>query len=153
MNKQPSFAVVDTLKLSAGTYQQLTSHFGKCSPMASPGQRHETRQGCDGSLVVLCQLIDQAQSDVYFAVRPRDISPSGLGFLHGQFIQPHTPCVMTVIVSRRFGLRVNGTVAHCDHMQKHVHRVGIEFAERISMQTLGLPEPGQQPPNANAANA
>jgi hypothetical protein len=130
--------VVDTLGLSRQAHDTLVAHYSRPAATPPDGRRTEARLPLSKQVVVLCQICDQHDSDLYFAVRPRDISPSGLGFLHGRFIHVGHECALTFILSREYGLRTTGTVAHCHHLQKQVHKVGIQFHEQVALQQLGV---------------
>jgi hypothetical protein len=130
--------IVDTLGLSREAHDRLVARFNQPMKASPDGRRTEPRRATSERIAVLCQICDQHESDMYFAVRPRDVSQSGLGFLHGRYIHLGRECVVTFIFDQTQGLRLRGQVAHCDHVQQHVHKVGIRFHEPLDEASLAI---------------
>lgn len=134
------YRVLDTLGLSEASYQQLVDHFSHrpLPTMTHEPRRQAPRTRCDPQLIGLCQFQDEATKHGYFAFRPRDISQAGLGFLHGQSLPVHSRCLMTLIVSRQYALRVPGRIVHCERQEQSIYRVGIRFEERIDLAQIRM---------------
>ncbi len=68
---------------------------------------------------------------VRYAVSARNLSCSGFGFLHGNFVYPDTRCVVSL--EKRDGQRANipGKVAWCRLHRANVHEIGVQFAQHI----------------------
>ena len=73
-------------------------------------------------------------------VRTRNLSRSGLGFLHGGFLHRGTRCSMLLRnvdaddVTSATGTLVEGAVMHCRHIVGRVHEVGVRFDRIINTQ-------------------
>ncbi len=76
-----------------------------------------------------------------YLVPIRDISATGLSFLHGGFVYPGTRCVVQLISTHGAWENAAATVARCDYIEEMVHEVGVRFDQVI--------DPGQYCPLAN----
>ncbi len=68
---------------------------------------------------------------IQFQVRCRNISNTGIGFFHGQFIHEKTPCELILINTQHEGFAVHGHVVRCRLIEKHIHEIGIAFTQPI----------------------
>lgn len=66
-----------------------------------------------------------------FRVRTHDLSSSGLGFLHGTFIYPGANVQLVLNHCVHGPTYHDAVVRRCDHCQRHVHRIGVEFDKPI----------------------
>jgi hypothetical protein len=133
--------VVDSLNLTEKDYNQLVDWMNRGAIPPRGDQRHEPRLKLDQGTILLCQVCaDEETAPVHFAVRPRDVSRSGVGFFHGQFIHPGQWCEATFIVDRRYGVRHEGRVSHCQHVTGRIHKIGIAFDQALALENLRLAE-------------
>jgi hypothetical protein len=91
----------------------------------------------------------------HFLVKPRDISRSGLGFLHGGFLYPGTRCTITLALGDGRMVRVRASVRHCTLLRGRVHFVGVQFEEVIDKLIAPPPAPcahGSKPDAAQHGN-
>ncbi len=72
----------------------------------------------------------------YFIMVPRNISETGIGLLHGQFIYPQTVCTIhhKTLGGKLAG--VKGRVVYCRHVLGRVHEVGVQFDEPVDLGTI-----------------
>lgn len=66
-----------------------------------------------------------------FRLRTRDLSDDGLGFLFGQFMYLGTRMTLILTHVDTGPLTVQATVRRCDHYERHIHRVGVQFDQPI----------------------
>ncbi len=66
-----------------------------------------------------------------YLVPTRDISASGLSFLHGGFVYPGTRCVVQLISTHGAWENATATIVRCDYIEEMVHEVGVKFDSMI----------------------
>lgn len=62
-----------------------------------------------------------------YVVAPRNISTMGIGFLHGTYLYPTSPCKVSLETLDGERMQVNGTITNCRHVSRQVHEVGVRF--------------------------
>ena len=136
----PAENILDTRHLSPAEYQRLVERLAWRGQKLSVDRREETRVTLWPDTVVLCQVAhrDPEAPLVQFLVHPRDISVSGLGFFHSQFIHPGATCTLTLVLKRCYGLRINGTVQSCHHIERSVHKISVCFDRPLDLSQYGL---------------
>jgi hypothetical protein len=132
--------ILDTRPLSPGEYDRVVERLQWRRPGTQQDRREEARIKLDRQTVVLCQIEnpDPDAPVVQFLVHPRDISPSGLGFFHNQFIHPGSSCTLTLVLKQRYGIRLNGTIQSSRHIERNVHKIGVRFHYPLELAQLGL---------------
>lgn len=65
---------------------------------------------------------------------PMDLSNTGLGLMHGNYVHQGTPCEVSLRTCDGEFLRVSGRVARCDCFCAPVHILGVHFDTRIEVQ-------------------
>ncbi len=66
-----------------------------------------------------------------YLVPTRDISNTGMGFLHGSFIYPGSKCIVQLISMHGTWQNVPAKVVRCDYISSGVHDVGVHFLQDI----------------------
>ncbi len=66
-----------------------------------------------------------------FAVTCRDLSASGVAFLHRGFLHAGTECQIRLPLMTGGEISVHGRIVQCAHVRKNVHEVGVAFDEVI----------------------
>lgn len=85
-----------------------------------------------GGLIV--QMHHPGGSCVNYLVRPRNLSTSGMGFLHGAFCYSGTPCHLTLHDAQQKRRRLKGRVVRCQLIEGLIHEVGVQFDEPIEIE-------------------
>jgi hypothetical protein len=85
--------------------------------------------------VVICKL-QAVGGTTQFAVKCRNISRRGVGFLHGGYVHPGTLCEVTIITKRRVGFRATGKVVRCQHIGDKIHEVGVRLDSDLDLVEL-----------------
>jgi CheY-like chemotaxis protein len=78
-------------------------------------------------------FIQPDRSTRSYRVIPHDMSPGGIGFLHGGFIYPGTVCEIVLVTVDAERVRVRGSVARCDHIRATIHEVGVAFDQTVDL--------------------
>lgn len=66
-----------------------------------------------------------------YAVLPRDLSSTGVGFLHGSFMHVDSDCVVSMPTLTGEWIDTPGNVVCCQHVQGKVHEIGVHFRQQI----------------------
>ena len=72
-------------------------------------------------------------TNVTYVVELRNISSTGVGFLHGAFAYDKAPCNVILRNLQNQWVRVPGSVARCRMIQGKIHEVGVKFDEPIEV--------------------
>lgn len=66
-------------------------------------------------------------------VAGRNLSRSGLGFLHSSYMHPGTQ-VTTLLPHKNLGMqKIEGVLVRCRHVTRHIHDCGVRFKEAINL--------------------
>ncbi len=93
--------------------------------------------------LVVCVQDDEHGLENYFVMVPRNISRTGIGLLHGQFVYPQTKSIvhLKTLDGRLVGIK--GQIVHCRMVEGRIHELGVEFATPIDLAgILGHGRPG-----------
>ena len=77
-----------------------------------------------------------------FKVRAYDLSPIGLGFLHGAYIYNDTPAEIYMQHHVNGMTCINAKIVSCLHVRNRIHRVGAQFEEPIELADYLMSEAG-----------
>ncbi|MFH1419480.1 MAG: response regulator [Planctomycetota bacterium] len=119
--------LVRTVRLSDADIDAVMEKLDAAATPQAASKRHAERfafriKGC----VVHMQMPGSAGPTPYL-VPTRDISATGLSFLHGGFIYPGTRCVVQLISMHGAWENATATVMRCDYIEEMLHEVGIAF--------------------------
>lgn len=93
-------------------------------------RRHERFRHRVKSCVVQLTQPGSSNSTSYL-VPTRELSATGVSFLHGGFVHTNTRCTVQLITSHGTWAEVNGMVVRCRHVEGLLHEVGVLFDEAI----------------------
>ncbi len=77
--------------------------------------------------------VNQSGMEVSFLVPVRNISKTGLAFLHRQMLHVNTPCRVEMVLPDGASTNVRAQVAHCRHVQGVVHEIGLQFDRSLQL--------------------
>jgi hypothetical protein len=60
-------------------------------------------------------------------VRPRNLSQSGIAFLHEAYVYPETRCTVVLITLTDQPIEISGKVVGCRHVTGKLHEVAVQF--------------------------
>jgi hypothetical protein len=64
---------------------------------------------------------------------PRDLSETGIGFLHGGFVHKNTKVVAELTAPDGTSLAMHGSVTDCAYVSGRCHQVGVRFDNRVDI--------------------
>jgi len=124
----------DMLRLSASSYENLLSQLDNTAEeFIDPDQRRADRHPFPKSQGLPLKLIHAEGEPSWFIVRPRNLSESGIGVLHGGFVHPHTRCVIALRRLDGPPVTLEGQTVRCRHVAGCIHEIGIQFDQPIDL--------------------
>ncbi len=126
--------IIDTLRISDSEVRKLLTALDAAGESATPSDSRNNQRvnyRCREGLVV--RIHHPGGSVANFLVRPRNLSRTGLGFLHGSFVYTQTPCSITLPAIEGPAIRIEGHVVRCCHVKSNVHEIGLRFDEPIAL--------------------
>ncbi len=138
MAKKPSNELLDTLKLSDEQWQALIDSLGQGLSNYTGQRRHIRTQFRKLSQIAVA--IKQSDGQwVKYLVRMRDLSRSGLGFIHGAYVHVGNDCRVILKDATDQLVCIDGTIRRCNLVQGRVHNIGVQFKEEIDIKRFLTP--------------
>ncbi len=121
---------IDTLGIPDEVYHRFVRQI-ETESRAGQDRRGAQRLAilCDAMLRI--RIIAPNGSTGRFQVRTFDISTSGIGLLHGQYLYQGTLCSLEVQDQSGNVVEIPAKVMRCEHSEKMVHVVGLQFDEPV----------------------
>lgn len=135
----PTDGPIDSLRLSNRDCEQMLRNLDMATRPVEEGenQRGEyDRVDVSNDMIAVVKLLPADSRPTQFRIRCRNISSTGIGFLHGQFIYEKTPCEIILINGQQQGFQLHAKVVRCRFIEKHVHEVGIQFASPVDIKVI-----------------
>jgi CheY-like chemotaxis protein len=130
------------------TREDMESLLNRLDAGAPAAQAHTKRMASRfeyRSASVPLVLSPAGGSPMAVAVVARNISRSGLGFLHSAFMHPGTPVIALLRHLKGNDVQVAGKISRCRHVERHIHELGMKFERDIDVrQFVPLDHLGQQ---------
>lgn len=125
---------IDALRLSAKEQEEMLAKLdGSPTSAAADERRVDKRINYQRQAGLIVQMRHLGGSITNYLVKARNLSTSGIGFLHGAFVYPGTRCAIALITINDKIVRAEGEVVRCRLVSKHVHEVGVRFDQPIRM--------------------
>jgi len=125
---------IDSLRLSQREQDELIAKLDHSSPTPGTDERRiDERVPYQRQAGLIVQMRHPGGSIANYLVRARNLSTSGIGFLHGSFVYPGTRCSLALITIDNRIVRVEGQVVRCRLVCRHIHEVGVHFDRSIRM--------------------
>lgn len=145
---------VDSLRLSVQEHQaileQMEQHSG-VHPKAELRRSRRFRYVVPDGIIV--QVSGATTS---YLVRPRNLSETGISFLHGSFLYPGTACSVTLKTIDGEQVLAGGRIVRCRCVRGRVHEVAVQFDSPIDIANFvridSAREIQKQPPAAPLAD-
>ena len=141
-------ATLDTLRLSATATQSILDRFDEAgADPAGAEQRAAPRRGYRTNTGLVVTVYHPGGSNIRYAVTPRNISSTGVGFLHGSFLHKDTNCVVSLPTLTGQWVNAVGKVVRCQHMEGKIHEIGVLFRSPIQPEQFVVAEGDATPAN------
>ena len=134
-------AAIDTLKLSHGEWVAVVEKIKRISAndAASATQRQHARAEALGLLQLVIEIQQPGGTDLRLIARSHDLSPSGLGFIHGMYLYPGSPCTCWMRHVTEGLTPIVGTIRWCRHIAGRVHLSGVQLDKQIKVADYMMP--------------
>jgi hypothetical protein len=148
----PANQYLDTLAISRERWQMLLDELDqmRCEAPDAANRRRTRRASCRDALAAFLDVEHPSGARSSFLVRPRDISRTGFGFIHGAFLHPTSRVELTLVTPQKRLIRRCGRVSRCRYVRGKVHEVGIVFDQAFAADPLAAagPADGRKMPAA-----
>ena len=141
---------VDSLRLTVEQQAAILNELDRHARISqNRGSRREERVFYRDAKGILLAITQPDGTESPYLIRPRNISSTGLGFLHGGPLPLGTSCILTLPTADGDRLFVGARVAHCGPVSRGVHQIGLKFDEPIDVQRIvpALIAAGDQSPS------
>ena len=128
--------LIDALRISDAEWQECVKEMDRRANSDDDGghpNRAEPRQPYRNITKIIVSIRNYDGRQQHFQVRAYDLSPSGLGFLHGAYIYKDTPAELFMEHRTDGIVRVSAVIKSCVHVKKRIHRVGAQFEQPIEL--------------------
>lgn len=127
-------ATKDALRLSERQQRALLAYLdNQCNDMIDLDEQRVDQRFDFSSSAVLVRIGQPGGTSGTFIVRPRNLSRTGMGFLHGSFCYPGSPCEVLLPTCEDERAALSGRVIRCRHVRANVHELGMQFAQPIEL--------------------
>jgi len=124
--------LIDTLRLNDEQWRALSEKLEREDPNVSGQRKH--RRVAHGKLSQIAVAVRQVGGDwAKYIVRSRDLSPGGIGFIHGSFVHLGSECRVILKDCHGQVVRLDGIIKRCELVEGTAHDVGVQFNEEINV--------------------
>lgn len=124
-------SLVRTIRLEDAALSEIIKNLDDSVPDGARDRRRAPRYPYNVKSCVIHLHSPGGGPPTSYLVSTRDISRTGIAFLHGAFVYPGAKCVVQLITLHGTWQNVTGVIARCDYVAKGVHDVGVTFFESI----------------------
>jgi CheY-like chemotaxis protein len=125
---------VDALRLSAKDQSELFARLDAAGAAFKGGDRRlEARHAYRIVEGLFVQINHPGGSVGHFIVRPRDLSSTGMSFLHGNYVHADSRLIVSLRSLSGHASSVTGRVARCQHVRGRIHEVGVRFDTTLNI--------------------
>lgn len=96
------------------------------------GRRAQRRRYQKNKILVQLQGINSLSKITYRMV-PSDLSSTGISLLHGAFVYPGTPCLVTLNAIDGEMVSIPGQIVRCRLITGRAHEIGAKFSDPIEL--------------------
>lgn len=96
-------------------------------------QRRESARIMFHEVPVDIDIIQPGGGQTNVRVAARNLSRSGLGFLHSAYLHVGTTIITTLVHRQSGPLKIRGTIVRSRHITRHIHECGIKFDKPINL--------------------
>jgi len=115
--------------------EQLTTLIERLNGETGSAPPRDSQRSCKRWPTTFQRMIltirKSSRESQHLVVVPRNISTGGLACIHGGFLHPGTPCYMTLQTKGAGARTLQGSIVRCRHLERHLHDLGVQFAEPV----------------------
>ncbi|MEX0655008.1 MAG: response regulator [Phycisphaeraceae bacterium] len=127
-----SSSCIDTLRLSHAERRDLLDRLEReADAQKYLEMRGDQRINFERRSGVVMKLYHPGGSSINYLIRPRNISRTGIAFLHGNYVHIDSRCGLLLKTVHGQAKLIHGKVVWCRHVVHRVHEVGAQFEDPI----------------------
>ena len=126
-----SSELVRTIRLDDARVAEILDQLDNAPPSKETTHRSAERYEYRVQACVIHMRQPGATALTPCLVATRNISSTGLAFLHGGFVHANTTCLAQLISTQGTWRNVKGQVIRCRHIAGNIHEVGVSFDMEI----------------------
>ena len=135
---------MNTLRLTEEQRRDLLARLDEAAaaPFEDDEQRQSERVAAPEQAVVLWwrEPVGSGEFPV-FQTECRNISSTGIAFLHGSYVHPDTSCAIVLRMPSHEGLRIDAKTVRCRYVEEATYEVGAQFRRPVDLNALLSPAP------------
>ncbi len=126
-------APIETIRLTARDKRRVIESMNTASKNNTPMQEHRhLRVDYNvGDIAVTFVHPNGGEASCY--VVPRNLSKSGIAFLHGRYVHTDCACVVHLPTRDKKIVRIEGSIVRVRHLKGVVHEVSVVFSQVIEL--------------------
>jgi hypothetical protein len=131
---------VDTLRISKSEWRAILTQLERdAQDPTGRDKRRDQRKRYRAMMTLLIKMLHPGGTRITYLVRTRNLSNTGLGFLHGGYLHSGTRCTLALTALDGTPCPISGKIVRCRHLQGKVHEVGIRFERPINLEEYTTP--------------
>jgi len=124
---------IDTLRLDERDKHRILDELAVShSNMQDQGRPRDLRVPYKNTRVTVT-IANPGGNVVTYCILPRNLSRQGIGFLHGRFVYPNSPCSITLRTLDNETITCEGEIVRCRHISGTIHDVGVRFSVPVDL--------------------
>lgn len=135
--------LIDTLHLSDEQWRTLAERLDHDDPYTT-GQRRHQRIAYRKLAQIAVAILQPGGKWAKYIVRSRDLSPGGIGFIHGSYIYLGSECRVILKDCNEQVTCLDGVVKRCELLEGTAHDVGVQFNEEIDVEQFIADRPNSE---------
>lgn len=134
----------NSLGLSAAELDAVHAQLDGGAPSADTAHKRQSARLSYRHDGILLDIVQPGGGQTTICVACRNLSRTGLGFLHSSYLHTGTKVVAKLMHHSKKLVRVQARVVRCRHVTRHVHEVGVMFDEPINVRDFMASDPLNQ---------
>jgi len=134
---------LDALRLSAAEVEAINHELDqKAEQFRGDNRRQDERHPYKRASKMVATVFHPGGTTTRYLIKPRNISRTGLAFLHGSFLHLGTQLVLSLETLHNAMVNVTGQTVHCKFVRGNVHEIGVRFTQPIDLAQFILEDNG-----------
>lgn len=132
----PESISLQSVRLGAKELDEMLDELEESAVIPARDKRKHVRISCrcKGVLVV----VNQGGFESTFYIPLRDVSTSGMAFLHRSMLHTGTECNIKIRTSDRKWIQVEGTIVRSRYLKNMIYEVGLKFNKELDADAVRL---------------
>ncbi len=140
MSKQtaslPESVAISPIKMNTTALNRLLDELDAEKIIPPRDNRAAKRVRCRRTAIIV--IVNQHGYESTFLIPVRDVSPSGVAFLHRSMLHKDTECTVRIRTPKMRWLQVDGKVVRSRYIRDMIYEVGLRFNHQVDFERHGL---------------